>query len=120
MGEEPSDVKMERGQRLRAVFHQNGHGPGGSPDPTIEEFQSIPRALDEFGERARFGRGMVREAGKFGPPEPTHWPDADDTAFMDVWVVDMAEEKGHPPGVPGNLWQRWTWGDDGQVQRDNF
>ena len=119
MGEEPSDMKLERGQRLRLIYHQNGHGPA-SFDPTIEEFQSVTRALDEFGERARSGRGMVREAGKFGPPEPTHWPDGDDTAFMDVWLVDMAEEKGHPPGVPQDLWQRWTLDQDGQVQREDF
>jgi len=120
MGEEPSDMKLERGQRLRLIYHPNNHGPGGSTDPTIEEFQSIGRALDEFGQRVRSQRGMVRQAGKFGPPEPTHWPDGNDTAFMEVWIVNSADVKGEAPSVPEDVWQRWTWADDGQVWRQDF
>jgi hypothetical protein len=118
MGEEPSDMELAPGQRLRAVYHQNNHGPQGAIEPTIEEFQSITRALDEFAGRARFQRGLVREAGRLGPPEPTHWPDGDDTAFMDVWLVDPADDQ--EPGIPDAPWQRWTWGDDGQIHRQDI
>lgn len=123
MGDEPSDMKLPPGHRLRAIFRPNNHGPGfADPSEQIEEFQSIARALAQFGERARFQRGLFYAAGKVGPPEPMHWPDGDETAEMEVWVVRTGEGegKGEKPSVPDGIWQRWTWGEDGQIHRETF
>jgi hypothetical protein len=118
---EPGPTEVAPGQRLRVIFHPNDHGPGhADPTSSIEEFQSVDRALDQLAGRVRFQRGLFYGVGAYGPPEPRYWPDGDDTGFMDVWVVDAFQERGQEPSIPDSLWQRWTWGDDGQIHREDY
>lgn len=116
----PDLTELTPGQRLRVLFHPNDHGPGhADPASAIEEFQSVARAMTQLGERVRFRRGLFYGAGRYGPPEPIQYPDGDDTGFMDVWVVDAFEERGQEPSMPESLWQRWSWGEDGQIERED-
>lgn len=112
--------RLERGERLRAIYYANGHRTHlADPSESVEEFRSITRALDVFADRMQNRRSLFYAAGKFGPPEPRHWPDGDETGFMDVWITSVQEQKGERPDVPDEVWQRWTWA-DGRVQRENY
>lgn len=111
-------MRLERGERLRAIYRPNNHGPV-NPDPRgfIEQFQTIAKALEVFEQRILNGSSRFYEAGVFKSPQIRDWPGADETGYLDVWVE--TPRPGEEPMPPDCFWQRWTWV-DGAVQRDNF
>lgn len=104
------------GEVLRGIFHQNDHGPASPYPDGIEQFPSIRDAKAALVERAAQRLSTTYYVGE--EPGTGVWPDADRTAYMDVWVETPDPDEAEP-APPGDYWQRWTLYGSG-VRRTNF